>query len=250
MHGASQDFLSGHVAANYTNLMMSPWLNSMALAAISNGANSQTSLANSSSYLNPTSAAAAAALSQYISNATAYLSPGSSNSKSSTQTLTKISPNHLTNKTEKNGSASEVDTKSGFSSPKEDSKSNELEAKSDENESVEATDKATDQKRSSSLATLRLKAKQHETKLFEGENADEAGIDENGASLPQQESSLPTSSSPTLSSSSSSFSSLSASSSPVTCVEGSNNLSSSSNENSANAQTNNATSSNSTPISC
>ena len=209
-----QEFLSNHSTAssNYTNLMMSPWLNSMALAAAAAAnANAPSSAMPTSSapnpYLNP--AAAAAALSQYINNAAVYLSPGSSPtpsklkpasistnspsdaansqpSPSNKLSIASILPELSVKAKPSNGKASS----NGFSSPtsnKQEEVEENLEEDGKKSESSEI-------RRSSSIANLRFKAKQHAQVTGEAETSEAKTAD----------TALPKSSSPTLSSSSSS----------------------------------------------
>ena len=201
-----QEFLSSHsTASSYTNLMMSPWLNSMALAAAA-AANAPSSVVMPNPYLNP----AAAALTQYINNAAVYLSPGGSSPtpskpKPSEAASSQHSPSgnklsiasmlpELSVKAKpSNGKAS---SNNGFSSP-----TSSASAKPEEvEESAEDDGKKSESsevRRSSSIANLRFKAKQHAQVAGEGETSEAKGA----------ETALPKSASPSLSSSSSSSSS-------------------------------------------
>jgi hypothetical protein len=280
-----QEFLSNHSTPNYTNLMMSPWLNSMAMA-LGNSANPgpNSALPGANPYLNP----AAVALSQYINNAAVYLSPGSTSSSSSasnkpnkssinintspnqenspngsenqaanSQEAAKTSPNKLSiacilpelNKKSANG---DKKANNGFSSPSSANKTNEnktetatksenSELESDGNEEDGKQNDPSELRRSSSIANLRFKAKQHTQTIDQPET---------------NEIKAAASSSPTLSStSSSSLSSpqYSHSSSPTNCDA---NLSSSSvgAENTISPrvreQSSGSLNSSSTPISC
>ena len=252
---------------------------------------------------------AAAALSQYINNAAAYLSPGASSSNSTVSTTTpgkqilsqsQPQQNNKTNDSTVNDSASSDSnschenqlesskspksaSKGGFSSPSNSSTQSEnqqhgnskldeldtskilasskigldvdesaskLESKAD----LLQENKNSDHRRSSSIANLRLKAKQHETKLFDGGSASvlvETNLVE-AAMAPQHH--QQESASPTLSSTSS-FSSLSeSSSSPVTCGGSGGDLSTTSlstvGANSNLQASNSAPNQASTPISC
>ena len=76
-----QELLNNQLASNnYTNLIMSPWLNSMALAAAAAAASNGSNRPNTNLFFNPNKTATELAFSQYMSSSGAYMSPNSSSS--------------------------------------------------------------------------------------------------------------------------------------------------------------------------
>lgn len=183
-----QDLLNNQLAASTNYFMMTPWLNSMALAA---AAANRTG--NPNPYLLP-SPTSTEVFQQYMNPTGVYLSPGSTSSSSSTSLNAKqksesknednksmfqnlaLAMSDKSNDEPMNLSPNKLSVNNLLAKTSEQpQKSDDEKEQSNDSSQSESPLSFNENKRSSSsIANLRLKAKQHETKLVQNNDTKQA----------------------------------------------------------------------------